>query len=159
MTKEELAAIGLATFGANWQSPMARALDISPRHMRRLAAGAPISEGIEQDIRRMLGGKDIPDPDWPRDAWIIGEAPPEEDTEARRAYVVHTKRPRFTARVVLVDDDGAPEQNEGPADTVTGITYTANGYVICEIAWIDPTPSAAEFHRLLGEAADAIASA
>lgn len=39
MDKEELEKIGKIVFGRDWKSPMARALGISVRHMRRLARG------------------------------------------------------------------------------------------------------------------------
>ncbi len=139
MTIDELRAIGLAAYGVNWQSPLARAIGISPRHMRRLIAGeSPITEGIAADIRRALGATAV-DPDWPRDKWIIGDAPAEADTKARREYLVHTRRPRFVARVVMVDDDGEPE----PADVITGVVYASEDYVLSEIVWIDPPPPAA----------------
>lgn len=157
MTVDELRAIGLAAFGVEWQSPLARAIGISPRHMRRLAAGTvPIGDGIAADIRRVLGAEDRADPDWPRDAWIVGDAPVEGDTGARREYVVHLKHPRFIARVVAVDDDGLPERREQPADIVTGITYASGDYVIAEIVWIDPPPGPGKIHRMLEAAADAI---
>lgn len=136
---------------------MARALGVSPRHMRRLAAGdAPITAGIEADIRKMLGGTDIPDPDWPRDKWIIGDAPPEEDTQARREYIMHTKHPRFIARIVQVDDEGRPEKSEEPTDILAGHRYASEDYVLCEIVWIDPPPSPEKLLALMEEACDAI---
>jgi len=75
---------------------------------------------------------------------------------ARREYVIHTKHPRFFARVVAVDDEGLAEPKEEPADILTGIVYSGAGYLISEIVWLDPTPPAGELHRLLEEAADAI---
>lgn len=158
MTRDELAAIGLASYGVNWQSPLARAIGISPRHMRRLASGeSPITEGIAADIRKVLGAADIADPDWPRDAWIVGDAPIEAGTGARREYVMHTKRPRFVARVVAVDDDGLPEPGEEPADILTGVTYASESYVLCEVVWIDSPPAGpGAIHALLEQACDAI---
>lgn len=158
MTPQELAAIGLASYGVNWQSPLARAIGISPRHMRRLASGeSPITDGIEADIRKVLGVAEIADPDWPRDEWIVGDAPIEQGTGARREYIIHSKRPRFIARVVAVDDDGLPEPGEEPADILTGIVYSGAGYLISEIVWLDPPPAGpGAIHRLLEEAADAI---
>lgn len=55
MTRDQLRQAGEALFGPHWQSPLARALGMSDRHMRRLASGeAPITEGMAADIRRLL---------------------------------------------------------------------------------------------------------
>jgi len=153
MTREELAAIGLASYGPHWQSPLARAIGTSPRHMRRLVSGeSPITDGIAADIRKVLGAADIADPDWPRDAWIVGDG-----AEQGREYVVHVKRPRFVARAIAVGDDGLPEPGEQPADILTGIVYSGDGYMIAEIVWIDPPPAGpGAMYRLLEQAADAI---
>ena len=67
-----------------------------------------------------------------------------------------TRRPRFIARVVACDDQGLPETSEHPADILTGIIYSGDGYVLAEIVWIDPPPPIAEIHRLLEAACDAI---
>ena len=54
MTHGELREIGRALFGECWGSPLARALGMSPRHMRRLTAGtAPISAKIEGEVCRI----------------------------------------------------------------------------------------------------------
>jgi len=156
MTPTELQAIGMAVFGMEWQSALARAIDMSPRHMRRLTAGvSPITETIAADIRRVLGVAEIGDPDWPRDEWIVGDAPVEAGTGARREYIVHTRRPRFVARVVAVDNDGLAEPQEDPADILT-CAYSSSDYVVCEIVWIDPPPGAEKIHALLEAACDAI---
>lgn len=155
MTRQELAAIGLATFGMNWQSPLARALGMSPRHIRRLASGdSPITESIAADIGKMLGASAIADPDWPRDVWIVGDAA--DEFGARREYIVHTKRPRFVARIVACTDDGLPEPAEEPADILTGTVYASGDYVVCEIVWHDAPPTPDKIHALLEEACHAI---
>lgn len=54
MTRAELAAMGLSIYGDRWQSALARDLDMSVRHMQRLAAGSePITEGVAADIREI----------------------------------------------------------------------------------------------------------
>jgi hypothetical protein len=156
MTREELAAIGLAAYGRQWQSALARAIGISARHMRRLASGEkPISEGIAADIRRVLGAEEAGDPAWPRDEWIVGDGPPRGGGQ-RREYVVHARHPRFIARVVAIDDDGLVADGEGEADVTRGVSYSGDGYVLAEIVWIDPPPPAAELRALLEAACDAV---
>ncbi len=155
MTPDELRALGMARYGHDWQAPLARAIGVSPRHMRRLAAGqSAISEGVEADIKRALGGSAIVDPDWPRDTYIVGDA--RDDLGAVREYVVRCRPPRFTARVVSLDNAGEPEGGEQPVDVITGIVYASEGYVLAEIAWADAMPGIADIHRMLEEACDAI---
>lgn len=155
MTPSDLRALGAARYGADWQSPLARAIGISPRHMRRLAAGStPVTPGIERDILRVLGGTDLADPDWPRDAWIVGDG--RDDLGNIREYVVHARRPRFVARVVALDDTEQPTPSEEPADITTGIVYTSGDYVLAELVWLDPPPPLADIHRLLEAACDAV---
>lgn len=46
--------IGEALYGSHWQSELARALNMSDRHMRRLAAGdAQLTEGMLDDIGKI----------------------------------------------------------------------------------------------------------
>ena len=55
MTSAELAAAGRALYGERWQSPLARALGLSDRHMRRLVAGErAITEETALAIERLL---------------------------------------------------------------------------------------------------------
>ena len=153
LTAQELRAIGAAAYGYGWQSALARAIGISDRTMRRLVAGtSPITERVERDIRRVLGAEASPSPDWPRDEWILGDGLPGPDG-ARREYLVHTRSPRFVARVIAVDGDGAPDPSEGEADTMTGVVYASQDCVIAEIVWIDPPPAPAALTALMEAAA------
>jgi len=94
--------------------------------------------------------------EYPRDEWIIGDGLPEHGV--RREYVVHTKPPRFIARVVLDDEDGLPMGEEGAADVLSGSTYDSGlGFVLCEVAWIDPPPSE-DIRNWLEAAAKAVVS-
>ena len=71
-------------------------------------------------------------------------------------YVVHTLTPRFIARAVECDDDGAPVPEEGAADILTGIVYASGDFVLCEVAWIDPPPGLNEIKLIMDQAADAL---
>ncbi len=152
MTAAELRALGLAWGGREWQNPMARALDINPRNLRKVIAGErPVSAALEAAVRRLVGADELLDLDraWPRDEWIVGEGP--ETGEGRRGYIIHARRPRFIARVY--DEEGGEAL---PADIDTGVIYRTIGVLLCEIVWIDPPPGPAELHRLLEAAADAL---
>ncbi|MDE1904999.1 MAG: hypothetical protein KGH75_00930 [Rhodospirillales bacterium] len=155
MTAPELRALGAARYGHDWQSALARAVGVNPRHMRRLAAGTvAITEGMAADILRALG-RTAPDHDaWPRDLYITGDC-----AATGREYVIRTRAPRFIARVVALGFDGEPEPEEAPVDTLAGVTYAAGGFLLAEISWIDAPPPEAELHRLLAEAAAAIEDA
>lgn len=151
MTPDELRAVGASLYGPEWQSPMARALGVNPRTIRKLVAGETrISPAMETAIRALTGAADPDALDVmrPRDAWIMGDGPVREDG-SRIEYLIHGRRPRFIARVAA--DDGDEDADRG-----TGVTYSGDGYVLCEIAWIDAPPGPAELHRLMEAACDAI---
>lgn len=71
---------------------------------------------------------------WPRDEWIV------QREMFYRAYVVHTRSPKFIARVVEQSASGAPDPNEGPVDMLSGIVFDAEHLTFCEIVWIDNPP-------------------
>lgn len=152
MTNTELRALGLAVWGAEWQSPLARAMGVNKRTVARWASGdTVIPESVSLEIRRILGVGDTVNAEWPRDEWITGNA-----AGGQREYIIHTARPRFIARVVNVNDEGLPVAGEVPADTLTGVCYSAGDSVICEIVWIDPPPAEAKLLALMDAAADAL---
>jgi len=151
LTAAELRALGLAAWGHEWQSPLARAVGVTPRTVRRWASGdTPIPERAEADIRRALGAEDAPGGLWPRDEWIV------QREDGARMYVAHTLAPRFIARAVEVDDDGRPLASEIPANVLDGVTYASGDLVLCEIAWIDAPPGPKELTSLMEGAADAL---
>lgn len=122
---ERLRLAGERLYGSRWQTAMARSLGVSDRRVRQWLAGDPVPAGIWRDLERI----EIERRGWPRDEWLIAS-----DGESRREYVVHTRAPRFVARMA---HDG-----DADADLVTGITYACRGgEMLCEIAWIDPAPA------------------
>lgn len=55
-----LAEIGQALYGTNWQTDMARALDVSDRQVRRWVAGTtPPPAGVYVDLMRIMQGRQI----------------------------------------------------------------------------------------------------
>lgn len=153
MTRDELRAIGMALYGHEWQSPLARALGVSPRYIRKLVSGeAPIGASIEAEIRALTGATDPDALDRmrPRDAWIMGEGPERPDG-SRIEYLLHARRPRFIARIA-----GAAPGMDEDADRGTGVVYGSALGDLCEIAWIDPPPGPAEMLRLMEAAIQAI---
>lgn len=137
MTPTELRAVGLALRLNN--SELARRLGLTPRTMRRmLSAESPITDRTIKAVRALMDGPVVQASDWPRDEWIVGEGSPPD----RREYVIHTRSPRFMARVVAIDTiSGHAEPDEDPADIIGGTVYDADESTICEVAWIDPAPS------------------
>ena len=56
MTPELFREAGRLLYGEQWISDMAAALDVNPRHVRRLAAGeTPVSSAIAGDVVSLLG--------------------------------------------------------------------------------------------------------
>jgi hypothetical protein len=54
ISPDELAHIGRALFGDDWQAPLAKALDRSGRTVRELAAGErPVGGELVQDLIRL----------------------------------------------------------------------------------------------------------
>lgn len=151
MTSTELAALGLAIWGHSWQGPLARALGVNDRTVRRWASGeVPIPETVETELLSLIGTGEKSSLQLPRDEWIV------QREEGRRIYVVHTLAPRFIARAVECDETGAPVTEEGEADVLTGIVYASGDLVLCEVVWLDPLPDLKDIRRLMDRAADAL---
>ncbi|MBA5779125.1 hypothetical protein H2509_18510 [Stappia sp. F7233] len=54
MSSKLIRDVGEALYGPRWQSDMARDLDVSDRHIRRLAAGASdLTPGMAMDLWRL----------------------------------------------------------------------------------------------------------
>lgn len=73
-----------------------------------------------------------------------------EGTEGRE-YLIHTRKPRFMARIAA-DEAGL----DLDADRGTGITYVSAGFVLCEIVWIDAPPGPDALVKLMEAACDAV---
>lgn len=134
LSTQEFRALGLALFGPGWQTEMARRLDVLPRTVRRWAAGdtpvpdwVPLELGVTRDAAN-----------WPRDEWVLGFG-----DETDLAYIMHTREPRFIARVVP----------EGEAADLGGVTTSFDGGEIRECVWLDPCPPESELVSLMREAA------
>ena len=157
LTPPELAALGTAAFGHQWQSALARTLSVSDRTVRRWAAGSsPIPDTLEDELAAALGWTKRGRPDWPRDQWIIGDGV-ETASNTRREYIIHTRKPRFMARVIALDElTGEPQPDEGDTD-FSGVVFQAGpDSQFCEIVWIDPPPAGRKLSALMESAADAL---
>lgn len=157
MITEEFRAICLARFGERWQAGLdrwlvARGHATDRRTIRRWAAGeAPIPDWLAA----LLGAGQLAAPEPPE--WLLGEPaadPPAEDGSVP-SYVVHSRAPRFIARIVA-DDEAEAASCDLQADRLGGITGSFAGLLLCEIAWIDPPPSGDLLLDLLRRAATAV---
>lgn len=142
----QAAAIALLRSAVGWQSAIARRLDVADRTVRRWVADDQTPAWVDARLVELMGGV-APGP-WPRDEWIVGDGVTADGRP--REYVVHVAPPRFVARVVDEDDPG-----EAPADVLSGTVYASEGYVLCEIDWIDQ-PDPGQVTQLLEAACDAI---
>jgi hypothetical protein len=109
---------GEAMYGPNWQSAMARFLNVSDRTVRRWVSG---TSGVPDWVLTALSKA----PGANHDEWILGEG------SGGREYIIHAKSPKFIARL---------SENEKDADTKTGTVYQIGRLVLCEVNWIDAPP-------------------
>ncbi len=54
MDRDLLIAGATALFGAQWQTPLAEALGVADRTVRRWVAGQAIPEGVRDDLRALV---------------------------------------------------------------------------------------------------------
>lgn len=154
MTIDEFrtAAVAILRSAIGWQTAIAQRLGIEARTVRRWLAAGEIPVWVDGRMAELMGG--LGPATWPRDEWIIGDGVTGDGR--RREYITHTAAPRFIARIVAIDDDGNPEDEDLPADIVSGTIFQANPEtLLCEFEWIDEVSSGAVTH-LLEAAADAI---
>ena len=151
MTADEFTAASIAILrtSVGWQTKIADRLGVNRRTVVRWLAAGETPPDIDAKLAELMGARDLSP--WPRDEWIIGDALGGDGK--RREYIVHTAAPRFVARIVAADDDFEPEPHEYPVHTGDG--YTSDGYIICEIEWIDE-PRSGEITQLMEAAADEI---
>lgn len=147
----QAASIALLRSAVGWQSAIARRLEVDRKTVQRWLKAGAAPPWVDEKFAEWTGQTDIAP--WPRDEWIVGEAIGGDGK--RREYVVHVQPPRFVARVVAVDDAGAPLPEEEPADVLSGVVYSSADYLLCEIEWIEPVPPG-EVTQWLEAAADAI---
>jgi len=128
-------SIAILRTGVGWQSAIARRLNVSSRSIRYWLKSGKVPEWVDAALNEMIRvNQNTP---WPRDEWLIGG----EKTTAgdRREHIVHLQEPRFVARIVIINDDGYPDEKEIPVDTTAGVVYQiSENEIFCEIEWIDP---------------------
>ena len=136
MTPIELRHLALPRYGTDWQSPLARAVVVAPRTIRRLAAGdRPITPAMEARIRTALGNTaGAPT----RVEWIQGRW-------LKLNFMIHAMPPRFIARIIAAKDPAAPTPYP-----------TRDGRFLCEFQWIDAPPAAAAMAALMAAAGAAV---
>lgn len=144
-------SIALLRSAIGWQSAIARRLGVESRTVRRWLAADETPEWVDAKFAELIGVTDIAP--WPRDEWLIGDAPGPEGR--RREYIMHLQPPRFVARIVVCDDDGEPIEAEHPADVISGVVYQSGGTLLCEIDWIEPV-APGEHVKWLEAASDAV---
>lgn len=145
-------SIAFLRSAVGWQSAIARRLDVAPRTVRRWLADDHIPDSAECKLAALIGAADLETP-WPRDEWMLGDALGEDGR--RREYIAHLQPPRFVARLVNCDDYGDPLDTERPADILSGVVYSSDDTLLCEIAWIDE-PDPGEILKWLEAATDEI---
>ena len=140
MTKDEFIQNSIALHGSSikWQSSIARRLDISNRHMRRIVSGqSNVSEGLAKDLLRLLGESA---PQIVHAKWVLGRG------SDGREYLIHTHHPRFQCLIVTDDD------KDYNLELDAGVKYTSQGYTLAGFLWLDKMPE--NITQLLEQACD-----
>jgi len=146
MKSREFVSLCKEAWGERWREGAAGALSVNSITVSRWAKGAlQIPSGVAQELYKIVGTGS--DSGFPRDEWLIHEA--------ERAYVIHTVRPRFIARVVEIEETGEPRQSEEPVDFWSGVTFGIGDLLLCEIAWIDPAPALDDLELFFNDAIEA----
>lgn len=151
MTNEEFRATAHAVWGYRWKDEAARFFNVDERNVRRWAKNGGVPEFVDREFLEKFGAnyKELPI-QIPRDEWVV-----QRWEQKQRAYVIHTREPRFIVRVVRLNSEGGPLAIEHPVDVINGF-YADDilcDAVLCEIDWIDMPPAQAEYSKLLELAA------
>ena len=137
-------SISLLRSAVGWQTAIARKLDVSDRTVRRWIEADETPDWVDAKLAELIGATEIAP--WPRDEWLIGDA--RGGDGKRREYIMHLQPPRFVARIVMYDNDGLPLPSEMPADVISGVVYSTDDAVLCEIDWMDEVPAGEHVHWL-----------
>jgi len=143
----ELATAGAAIYGPRWKARMADFLTVDRRTIARWLKGHPrVPEAVVRTLRRAVNGAGT------RDEWIVGAG-----HRGAREYLVHTRAPRFIARLVALDG-AAPQAVDAGADIDSGVVRRCKGgaEMLCEFGWLDPPPRDRELRALLDRAEGAL---
>ena len=107
------ASITVLQSSVGWQTRIAEVRGVNPRQVRRWLAANDIPTWAADKLLARLGkGFRLP---WPRDEWVLGYGA-RDLLGHRPKYLVHTKPPRFTGRLVRVGPSGMACDEEMPAD-------------------------------------------
>ena len=148
----QAAAIAVLRSAVGWQSAISRRLGVESRTVRRWLKDGQTPDWVDEKLAELMGARELSQ--WPRDEWVVGDGLTADGRH--REYIVHLMPPRFVARIVACTEDGLPEQEELPADILSGTVYGADRLtLLCEIDWIDQVDPGHVTH-LLEAAANAI---
>jgi hypothetical protein len=99
-----------------------------------------------------------------RDEWVVGYGA-SFGGGVSREYIVHTRFPRFIARIVLLSEgeNGKPKDVELPVDTKLGSVYKIDdNMLLCEVVWMESPDSLARKNvspkAVLAQAAEVVLS-
>ena len=140
MTTDELVEIGNAIFGWGWQRKIAHILDRNERTVRRWRTGElRVPDEDAARLRALYAAADgekidgeMPVQPLPPE-WIIGTEAHGTDEKAAE-YLIHTRRPRFIARIVDATD---PADDTAPPG---GLEWTDEDWSLSNFQWIDEQP-------------------
>lgn len=107
-TSAAIAVLGTAN---GWQTAIAEKLGVADRTVRRWIAGEKeIPAWVDERMKGLIQfGANV---HVARDEWIIGE-----DVAEGRRYILHTRFPRFLARIVYINAAGEVDLEDYPVAT------------------------------------------
>ena len=136
-------AIRLVGTPVEWKVRLAHLFGVTVTEVEAWAEGRlPMPPQVRERLD-LQGERD--DPIATNDEWIRGDGL-DLTNEPSRAYLVHTRTPRFIAR--LIEGEEAPAV--GRALRIDAASY------LNDVAWLDPEPAARGVDELVRAAADAL---